>query len=195
MDLMTTEVVVARPWTPVAEASRLPADTGLTTLPVVDRDGGLVGVVDEADLLRHRVPPDPRTFVGGEPADPLVAPAPLVADVMSVDVVTATPWTHPAALARLMLDRHVRVLPVVDRGRLVGVVARSDLLRSLARTDEVIAEDVRAHLDPHLWAVRVVGGEVLLTGTGDRPTAVAAVSELPGVAAVRVVGPGIPPPR
>ena len=63
-DLMTYPVITVRPETPAKEAARLLASHGFTALPVVDVDDIVVGIVSEADLIRGRVLPDPRSLIG-----------------------------------------------------------------------------------------------------------------------------------
>ncbi|NUT52586.1 MAG: CBS domain-containing protein [Saccharothrix sp.] len=165
-DLMTARVITVHPDRAAKEAARLLAEHTFSTLPVVDDDGRLVGVVTEADLLRHRVLPDPGTYVHGLAPLP---PAATVGEVMSTGVVKAGPGTHVVELSKVMLDRHVHTVPVVDGDRLVGVVSRRDLLRAIARDDDLIAKDVRRHLAlvGHTpWHVAVTDGVVTLTGDG-----------------------------
>lgn len=165
-DLMTERVITVHPDRAAKEAARLLAEHTFSTLPVVDDDGRLVGVVTEADLLRHRILPDPGTYVHGLAQQPTAA---TVGEVMSIRVVKTGPGTHVAELSKAMLDRHVHTVPVVDGDRLVGVVSRRDLLRSIARDDELIAKDVRHHLSllgDTPWEITVVDGVVTLLGDG-----------------------------
>ena len=193
-DLMTRAVVTVRPGTSAKEAARLLTEHGFTTLPVVDDAERLVGVVAEADLLRNRLLPDPRTFVHGQPSEPAAPASRTVAEVMATDVVSATPGTHAALLGRLMLDRHLRTIPVVDGDRLVGVVSRRDLLRTIARDDATIAADVRHHLSVASgrigWRVTVADGVVTLDGEGadevERHVATVVAGAVPGVVGVEV---------
>ena len=83
---MTTDVVVVFPDMLARDAARLLADRGFTALPVVDTSGALVGVVGETELLRDRLPQDPRKLVHGEPAEPRTQPAGLVDQVMAKPV-------------------------------------------------------------------------------------------------------------
>ena len=120
----------------------------IASAPVVDADGGLVGIVSEADLIRSRLHQDPRAFLltHDEAADP-DEEGPYVADVMAASVVSVQARGDASDAARLLMDSGVRALPVVQGHRVVGVVARRDLLRSLARPDEDVAHDIRQLLD------------------------------------------------
>ena len=192
-DLMSRPVVTVEPDTPAKEAASLLAARRFALLPVVDADDRLLGVVSEADLLRDRILPDPRTLIHDDP--PVAAgPAPAtVAGAMTTDVVSAGLGAHASELSRLMVDRHLRSVPVVDGGRLVGIVSRVDLLRMIARDDEAIARDVSGHLaaaGQRRWEVAVVDGVVALAGEGvddtDRHVAAVIAGAAPGVVDVRI---------
>ncbi|MER5267158.1 CBS domain-containing protein [Actinosynnema sp. NPDC002837] len=196
-DLMTHAVVTVRPGMAAKDAARLLVEHGFTTLPVVEGGDRLVGVVAEADLLRNRVLPDPRTFVHGQPPEPLAPASTTVAEVMTTDVVAVDPRTHVSELSRLMLDKHLRVVPVVRNGVLVGVVSRRDLLRMIARDDDVIATDVRHQLAVAAgrvpWRISVTHGVVTLAGEGandgERHVATVVAGAVPGVVGVEVAEP------
>jgi CBS domain-containing protein len=193
-DFMTGPVVTVRGNTPLKEAARLLVSHGYNVLPVVDDDGSVVGVVSEADLIDGQVLPDPRALLGDIP--PTSPSAELAADVMSKDPVTVDPTIDVAAIARLMLDRNLYAVPVVDDGRLLGIVARHDVLQTLARDDQDIARDVRGRLRVSCrpaWDIQVANGVVTLTAEntdpGDRRAARIIAASRPGVLAVQIVDP------
>ncbi|MET9230112.1 CBS domain-containing protein [Lentzea sp. NPDC003310] len=194
-DVMTTDVVVVAPDTPAREAARVLADRGFTALPVVDPSGALVGVVAEEDLLRHRLPQDPRGLVHGEPVRPRQVPAHAVVQVMRTPDVTVNPNTDLAEVADLMLAHGVRSVPVVDEGRLAGVVTRRDMLRSITRADWVVEAEIRHRLGilggARRWEVAVSGGLVsIVDRMGDateRHVADVLVRAVAGVTDVRFV--------
>jgi CBS domain-containing protein len=145
VEIMTHLVVTFRPGDSVEEAARRMVDNRISGGPVVE-SGRLVGVVSEADLVGAYAPPSPaRMRVAA--AHPLtfllrrVSPRSVddttVADVMTSDVVTLDPEASVWEAACL-IDRHgVRRLPVVDsEGYVVGIVARADVVRAMARPDE-----------------------------------------------------------
>ena len=129
-------------------------------------NAALVGVLTEADVVRRRIPLDPRQGPWqGNHAGP---PPPLtVGEVMSSPPLTTKPDTDAAELARTMIDRGVRSVPVGDDDRLVGIITRRDLVRTLARDDALIAADVRKGLEcygaPDRWTVHVEQGSVTIT--------------------------------
>ncbi|QRP50360.1 HPP family protein [Amycolatopsis sp. FDAARGOS 1241] len=130
-DIMSTPVLAVTPSASLAEAAREMLCRGFTSLPVVDAGGRLVGVVDEADLVRAGFP-DPARELGN--ADRRATPA---AGSDTVEAVMHTPGVavpadlDPAELARRMTDAGVRALPVVEHELLVGVVTFQDVLRVL----------------------------------------------------------------
>jgi CBS domain-containing protein len=196
-DIMSQPVFTVRPTDPVEGAAALLADRGITAAPVVDDTGRVVGVVSEGDLLRNRVPADPTAHL--RPAPEPVAHRPrVVAEVMTRSVFTAWPLEDVADVARTMLERDVRSIPVLDGGRLVGVVSRRDVLRSVLRTDEVLMHEVQQRLDgyaggTHRWTATVADGTVTIDGTFDDDTEQRVVSVLahtvPGVGGVTIVEP------
>lgn len=195
-DLMTTPVVTVQPDTAAKEAARLLAAHGFTALPVVDGDDTIVGIVTEADLMRGRILPDPRSLIGDTPPTPQEPAAPLVADVMTADPVSVGLTADAVAVTQLMLERHLRALPVADAGRLAGIVTRRDLLRVIARDDDDIARDVRHRLTAAFrqpWEVEVVDGVASISSANpdpeDRHIAEVIAGALPGVRAVRLVVP------
>jgi CBS domain-containing protein len=103
-------------------------------LPVVNRDGLLVGVVTDRDLRHHLF--SPRVFKElGETAVEVLLKAVPVAEIMSTAVISVTPQEELVDAARLMLEEKVGSLPVVDGGRVVGILTETDLLRQICRAD------------------------------------------------------------
>jgi CBS domain-containing protein len=199
-DLMTSPVVTVGRDTPAKDAARLLVTHGFAVLPVIDAEDRLLGVVTEADLLRDRLLPDPRDLIHDRPPEPTRPAPPTVAGVMTTEVVTAAPDTHAAELSRLMVDRHLRAVPVVEGDRLVGIVSRVDVLRTIARDDDAIAWDVRRHLEAagrRRWEVAVADGVVTLASEGadetDRHIATVVAGCAPGVVDVRIRDEVAPP--
>jgi CBS-domain-containing membrane protein len=213
-DIMATKVVTVGPETPYHEIVALLLDHDISGLPVVDADGRVLGIVSEADLITKEAFEDPsegrtrhlgviRDHIMGRDTEWIRKSAARNArELMTSPVQTVSPTDDLAAAARLMLSKHLKRLPVIDDdGRLVGIVARHDLLRPFARTDGEIAEEVAALLadpmrtpDGHRVTFSVREGVVLLNGTTRFPSdvhvIVAFVSAIPGVVAV---GDGISP--
>jgi CBS domain-containing protein len=193
-DIMTRPVFTVRPIDPVEGAAALLADRGITAAPVIDERNRLVGMVSEGDLLRDRVPADPTAHLNVTPSPATHRPH-VVAEVMTRDVVTAWPTEDVADVARTMLSRDVRSMPVLDGGRLVGIISRRDLLRSVLRTDDVLAHEVQQRLDAYAdrtgrWTATVTDGVVRIDGPVDddeeRRVVEILARTVPGVAAVTV---------
>ena len=108
---------------PLTVAAELMVLYGYPALPVVDADDAVIGIVGDGDVL-----------VAGIDHRPVGNVA--VADVMTADVLVVTPDTEVDQLARRLVSGGRRLVPVVDRGRLVGVVTRRDLLRHVLEAAE-----------------------------------------------------------
>jgi CBS domain-containing protein len=132
-EIMTRSVVTVRSSDPVKQAAGLLAEHRITAMPVLDGTGRLVGMVSEADLLAHRMAHDPRSHLWRDEQQ-RADPARTVGEVMSRTVVSLGPDAYLADIAELMLDRGLRSIPIVDGGRVVGIVSRRDLLRTLVRS-------------------------------------------------------------
>jgi CBS domain-containing protein len=161
-ELMTRDVVTVGPATSAKYAAEVMAERGFAALPVVDDEGAVIGVVAEADVLRDRLPPDPRLHLLREPvADQ--PPALLVRGVMTSPARTVPATADVADVARLFLHAALRSVPVVDGERLVGIISRRDLLRPLVRPDHEVAADVLRLVEAYTqqlgcWAVAVSEG-------------------------------------
>jgi CBS domain-containing protein len=196
-DIMTRPVFTVRPTDPVEGAAALLADREITAAPVIDERNRLVGMVSEGDLLRNRVPDDPTAHLRVTPEFAGRRPH-IVAEVMTRDVVTAWPTEDVADVARTMLSRDVRSLPVLDGGHVIGIISRRDLLRSVLRTDDVLAHEVQQRLDayagePGRWTATVTDGVVRIDGPVDDDEEQRVVEILartvPGVTTVRSPSP------
>ncbi|MGH3355711.1 MAG: CBS domain-containing protein [Nocardioidaceae bacterium] len=189
-EVMSSPAFTVSADTSVREALRLLDEHAITALPVVDDADGIVGVVSEADLVREGVLPDVRTHM--IPIHVTAsAPARTVAEVMTRTVLTVSSASDLADAVDLMTATVVKSLPVVDGGRVVGVVSRRDVVRVLARRDESIRQDVDELVRSERvdWLVEVTDGVVSLAGPVDeheRRLAEALAGSVAGVVAVRV---------
>jgi CBS domain-containing protein len=121
--IMTSRMVAITPDSPLSTALRLMADAGVHHLPVLD-EGRCVGVVTEADIAR---------FVLGGPASFAARICVRVCE-LSRPTEPIPPTAHRSDAARRMRTERGDAVIVVDRGRLVGLVTTTDLVRSLAET-------------------------------------------------------------
>lgn len=138
-DVMTRRVVTVTTETPVAEIARLLLDRHISAVPVVDADARVLGIVSEGDLMRRPETGAARrrswwlSLVSGEDAaDYVKAHGGRASHVMTRGVVTVTEDTPLPDVARLLEERRIKRVPVLRRGKLVGIVSRADLLRGLA---------------------------------------------------------------
>jgi len=170
----------------------------VNAVPVVARNGRVLGMVSEADVLRK----EERWFWRHSPSlsrrtrrERAKAEARSAGELMTFPAITIHPDAPLGAAARLMNEHHIRRLPVVDpSGHLIGIVGRPDLLRVFLRPDEEIAAEVRDALGSILLedaggiSVSVHNGVVTLDGVlahGDMmPVTSRLASEVAGVVAV-----------
>ena len=188
-DVMSSPVLTVDAGESIEEALRLMDRHHVTSLPVLEGRGQLVGILSEADVLRHRLSEDPRLHMLQHPAP--AAPAVTVREVMSRPL-TVGPRTDLKEAVELMGSSAVKSLPVVEEGRVVGVVSRSDVVHLFARRDDQIREDVvRMLSDADLrFEVQVRDGVVSLLALDDVRTASAATAvsgAVAGVVAVQVL--------
>lgn len=124
---MSAPAIVVSPETPVARAMEILRSRRIGRLPVV-ADGRLVGIVSEPDLLRAM--PSPATSLTVWEMPELLERLP-VREVMTPDVVVVEPTTRVQDAAQLMVDRRIGGLPVVEDGRVVGIITETDVFRVL----------------------------------------------------------------
>jgi len=210
-DVMTQGVIVVEADASVMRAVRLMLQNRISGLPVVDAKGGLVGVVTEGDFLR-------RGELGTQRRRPrwlefLIGPGRLATEYVQAsgrkvqDIMTPSPYTVSAdtpleEVVGLMEKHRVKRLPVVESGKLVGIVSRANLLHALASLahetkpqtadDEAIRERLLAECAKQPWApqinVVVHDGVVSLWGVitdeRERQAFKVAAENVPGVKAV-----------
>jgi CBS-domain-containing membrane protein len=191
-DVMTTTVRTVGPGSRVDEVLDLLITHHLTSLPVVDGHT-VVGVVSEADVVRALVARDPRAHLRPIPDEQ--PPPELVAEVMSSPAGTVRPDDDVHDVLVRFASHGWKTAPVLDDGRLVGVVSRSDVVRALHRPDDAVAAAVHEclrDLGGARWEVSVRRGLVTITGpegAEERDVAERAARTVPGVLHVVVSGP------
>lgn len=202
-EIMVLDVLCVAPTTPLKEVARLLLEHGISGVPVVTDDGEVLGVVSSGDILikvsadlGRREHPSNWLF-GSDERIELKRGATTAAEAMTRPAVTVDPGCTVAGAARLMVTRSIDRLPVLDHGRLQGIVTRQDIVRAFARSDRELAEQIRHEvllhtlwIDPATVEVAVDEGKVSLTGTVDTRTIAemipAYVSLVPGVVSVDV---------
>ncbi len=213
-DVMTRNVVTVTPDTTVPELVNTLLSRNISGAPVVDAAGVLVGIVTEGDLVRRaELGTEKRrggwlAFFTGTATmaqEYVRSHATKVSDIMSPGVVAVNLDTPLAEIADLMENKHVRRVPVVDGGKVVGIVSRANLLRAWASRpaeaapatadDAAIRTSLLAELAQQNWTRRpensvvVTEGVVHLWGlaaTDEEKRALELAAEgTPGVTAVR----------
>jgi CBS domain-containing protein len=195
-DVMTTKVVSVPPGMRLKELARVLSEARIGGAPVLNEDGEVIGVVSEADLVGKQIgrPPSRRApldwiFGNGDDAWELRHRAAItVEDAMTAPAITVTADRPLREVAAIMVDRDVNRLPVMDDGRLVGIVTRADLVRAyLGRDDAIlraIRDDVikrRMWLDPDQLRIEVVEGIVQVSGSVDRRSTAGLLEKLIGL--------------
>lgn len=203
-DVMSSPVFVVRPDASFAEVVDEMLDHDVSGVPVVDADGAVLGIVSEADLIandaygyrRHGV----LGFIGAfmRDRDPQwfrKAAARTARELMTSAPSAVAPNASLSAVAQQMLEEHHKRVPVVDDGRLVGIVTRHDLLHQFHRADDELLDDIQRVLadewrvpTTHEATVSVKRGIVTLEGNAQFPDDVrmleSVVGKMPGVIAV-----------
>jgi CBS domain-containing protein len=186
-EVMTPRPLTVHPSTETKTALRLLDQHAVTSMPVVDANSRIVGVVSEADLVREALPHDPRAHMI-PPAESVRPPRPrTVGEAMNRHPVAVHGDADLADAVDLMTSTAVKSLPVVDgRGCVVGMVSRRDVVHLLARDDDRIEGQVddlyrAAGVD---WLVRVDDGTVTVEGPEDRSSRAIATSLAKTVAGV-----------
>jgi CBS domain-containing protein len=144
-NVMNPNVVSVGPDVSINQIARTLVENGISAVPVVDESGAPVGMVSEGDLIpRREVEREPRRdwwldlLAEGEALSPdflanlKATPNQKATDVMTCPVVTVHPDINVAEIARLLAAHRIKRVPVVQDGRVVGIVSRADLLRALA---------------------------------------------------------------
>lgn len=203
-DVMTTEVVTVDPEADVTAVAKALLDHRISAAPVVQRDGRVVGIVSEGDLMRRSKLAPKRSWWLSLVADPTAEfvrdRGTRARDIMTSAVITVSDTTPLSEVARILEANNIKRVPVVEEGRLVGLVSRADVLRGLAALG---ASQQRPSTDDHeirekilqlikqqteVWTasmkVIVARGEVYLWGTVESEADADAVR----VAAETVVG-------
>jgi CBS-domain-containing membrane protein len=143
-DLMTREVITIAPEASVEDLAKLLATHRISGVPVIDAGGALVGVVTQSDLVQRsrdlELPPalnvlDLHLFLETpshfqKRLEKLLGDQ--VKDVMTQDPIAINPDTPAKEIARLMAAKGIHTLPVLEGGKLVGIVGKLDLIRGLA---------------------------------------------------------------
>jgi CBS domain-containing protein len=211
-DIMVAPVITASPNASIKSVAEMFIRYGISAGPVVGDNGKIVGIISEGDLL-HRAETGTekrrswwlRAFVGPDTLadDYIKAHTRKVSDAMTREVVTASPETPLHEIASLLEKHAIKRVPIVQDGRLVGLISRANLLHAIVSSgqaleiplsDSAIRDKLLAHLRAQSWShtgllnVTVNNGVVDLWGIVNSPSERKAVriaaETTPGVRAV-----------
>jgi CBS domain-containing protein len=212
-ELMTRDVLSVPPDASVRDVAKLMLERRISGVPVVDAEGRVLGVVSEGDLIRRPELETDRTgrgwlniFVSDEERarDFVKSHGRRAREVMTQPAVCVAPDTALDEAVRIMEHDRIKRLPVVEHGRLVGLMTRADVVRALLErkpvvsaehSDRELRERIEALLRSEGWAasayinVEVEAGVVQLWGTvesaAQREAILLAIREVDGVKDVR----------
>lgn len=138
-DVMTKEVITVTKYESIMAVADILADRNISGLPVVDKDRKVLGIITQADILsvvgvgREHTFRDLLKYMLGEPL-PARRMGDIVGDIMTTQVVTIKPDAYIAEAVRIMDDKKIRRLIVVDDGQtLLGIITRADILKAVIR--------------------------------------------------------------
>ena len=142
-DIMTTDIVTVSPETDVSQAARLLLEKHINGIPVVDSSGGIVGILCQSDLIAQQKKislPSLFTLLDGfisfsstknlDMEFKKIA-AIKVSEAMTADPITVSPDTVIEEIATLMVNRGFHTVPVIQDGKLVGIIGKEDVLKTI----------------------------------------------------------------
>ena len=142
-DIMTREIISVSPETEITKAAKILLDNRINGVPVIDAFGRLVGVLTQSDLVaQQKGIPVPSVFTLLESFIPLTSikridkemekiAALTVKEAMTPEPVTVSPDTDIEDVAKLMVDKKYHTLPVIEGDKVVGIVGKEDVLKTL----------------------------------------------------------------
>jgi len=213
-DVMTRDVISIDPDATVLQAARLMLQHHISGLPVIDKDGKLIGVLSEGDFLRRRETKTERRrsrwleFLMGPgriASEYSHSHGSKVSEVMTADVLTVDEVTPLEDIVELMERRRIKRVPVVCGGQVVGIITRSNLMHAMvslarvaqptAKDDATIRERLLTEMQKELWAPAAMTNVVVRDGVVElwgviiderqRQALKVAAENIPGVKAVK----------
>ena len=142
-DIMTREIITVSPETEITKAAKILLENRINGVPVIDAFGRLVGVLTQSDLVaQQKGIPVPSVFTLLESFIPLTSIKRLdkemekiaairVKEAMTLEPVTVSPDTDIEDVAKLMVDKKYHTLPVLEGDKVIGIVGKEDVLKTL----------------------------------------------------------------
>ena len=210
-DIMMTHVVTVGPDASVQQVAEILDRRGISAVPVVGERGEVIGIVSEGDLMRRSEIGTVQTrswWLGlllGEKnlaAEFIKANARKVADVMTRKVITAAPDTPLGDIAAMLERNSIKRVPIVNKGQLVGIVSRANLIHALAMihkqprleitpSDTTIREKLIARLKAEPWAETLLLNVLVNDGVVDLWGFVRSIAEKNAVRVAAETMPGV----
>src|SRR5215468_2905856 len=178
-DVMVSAVISVRPNARVEEVASTLLANRISAVPVIDKQGELLGIVSEGDLMRRAEAGTDRSrswwleYLTGKQvlaAEYVKSHSHKVTDVMTRSVITATPETPLGEIAMLLERNRIKRVPIVQNGKVVGIVSRANLLQAVAGMPAKNAAAVSAG---DLWG--------FVTSDEEKKATRIAVESVPGV--------------
>lgn len=144
-EIMKTDVITVKEEATIQEIAQILTDNKISGVPVVGDEGNLVGMVTEGDLLHKETNPRiPKFFgiIGGiiyfggvdQYKEDFIKLAALKAsEIMTTKVITVSRDTEIGAAASLMIEHNIKRLPVTEDGKIMGIVSRADIIKTLVK--------------------------------------------------------------
>jgi CBS-domain-containing membrane protein len=167
--VMTYPVITATPNRTIREIAQILTSHHISAVPIVDETGKLIGLVSEGDLIRRfEIGTQMRrswwlsifTTNARLAEEYARAHAGKVQDVMTQDVISVEPETPLSEIARIFERNRIKRVPVIDEGKLVGIVTRANLVQAIATApleqqwplqDDELRDKVLKHLENQIW--------------------------------------------
>jgi acetoin utilization protein AcuB len=136
-DIMSRNPITIEPDTPVGTAIAVMVERKIRHLPVVDEQGAVIGIITDRDLRNVALAPAAEPYLSAAARRRLRGIGATLANLRVKDVMTGHPITTKPDMAlsqaaALMLEQHIGSLPVIDNGKLVGIIAGRDAVKALA---------------------------------------------------------------
>jgi CBS domain-containing protein len=144
-EIMNKEVITVQEDSSIEEVARILTDNNISGAPVVNKNGKIVGMVTEGDLLHKETNPRVPAFLsilgsfiyisGVERyrEDFKKLAATITSEIMTTDLITVSRDVEIEDVADLMLEHNIKRVPVVEKGTVVGIISRADIIKTLAK--------------------------------------------------------------
>lgn len=134
LDSKGHEVFSVRPDTSVMEALKLMAEKGIGAVLVLEEDGGITGIMSERDYAR-------KIALKGKTAEET-----LVSEIMTADVITVSPAQKIEECMTVMVDKRIRHLPVLENGKLIGILSIGDVVKEMISEQKFLIEQLETYI-------------------------------------------------